>query len=147
MNAGLRTHNWTVNAEEQNSHTQTVISPRAQIALKPDWEQDMLFRLSGGLYYQPPFYRELRNIEGEVQPDVKAQKAIHIVIGNEYSFDIWDRPFTLHSELYYKDLTDVNPYTLENVRIRYAADNIAKAYAYRSEEHTSELQSRPHLVC
>lgn len=130
MNAGLRTHNWTVNAEEQNSHTQTVISPRAQIALKPDWEQDMLFRLSGGLYYQPPFYRELRNIEGEVQPDVKAQKAIHIVIGNEYSFDIWDRPFTLHSELYYKDLTDVNPYTLENVRIRYAADNIAKAYAY-----------------
>lgn len=130
MNAGARVQNWTVNAQNKPSHSQTVISPRAQIALKPDWEKDMLFRLSGGLYYQPPFYRELRDIEGEVIPDVKAQQAIHIVLGNEYSFDIWDRPFTLHSELYYKDLKDVNPYTLENVRIRYAADNIATAYAY-----------------
>lgn len=130
LNAGARTHTWTVNAQNKNSHTQTVISPRAQIALKPDWKKDMLFRLSGGLYYQPPFYRELRTIAGEVVPEVKAQQALHIVVGNEYSFDIWDRPFTLHSEAYYKDLKNVNPYTLENVRIRYAADNIAEAYAY-----------------
>lgn len=130
MNAGVRMQNWNVKAEKQEAHSQTVISPRAQIAIKPDWNEDMLFRLSGGLYYQPPFYRELRDIQGNIKPDVKAQKAFHIVLGNEYSFDLWERPFTLHSEVYYKDLTDVNPYTLENVRIRYAADNIATAYAY-----------------
>ena len=129
-NAGLRVHNWTVNGDGVESSTQTVFSPRAQFALKPDWNKDMLFRISGGLYYQPPFYRELRDSLGVVNPDVKAQKSIHLVLGNEYSFKMWDRPFKLVSEAYYKNLTDVNPYTLENVRIRYRAKNNAKAYAY-----------------
>src|SRR5690606_23359673 len=104
--------------------------PRAQIALKPEWEMDMLFRLSGGLYHQPPFYRELRDSSGTVRPNVKAQQSIHIVFGNDYSFKMWDRAFRLNSEIYYKHLTDVNPYTLENVRIRYRANNNAVAYAY-----------------
>jgi len=129
-NAGLRIHNWTVNGDGIESATQTVFSPRIQFALKPDWNKDMLFRISGGLYYQPPFYRELRDSLGIVNPDVKAQKSIHVVIGNEYSFKMWERPFKLVSEAYYKNLTDVNPYTLENVRIRYRAKNIAEAYAY-----------------
>ena len=90
----------------------------------------MLFRLSGGLYYQPPFYRELRDSLGTVNSNVKAQKSIHAVLGNDYSFQLWERPFKLTSELYYKNITDVNPYTIENVRIRYRAKNIAKAYAY-----------------
>lgn len=131
LNAGTRFHNWTVTGDGIENTTQTVVSPRAQIALKPNWDNtDMLFRLSGGLYHQPPFYRELRDRTGAVVPDVKAQQSVHIVLGNDYSFKLWDRPFTLNSELYYKDLTDVNPYTLENVRIRYAADNNAVAYAY-----------------
>jgi hypothetical protein len=129
-NAGLRVHNWTVNGDGIESTTQTVFSPRAQFALKPDWEKDMLFRIAGGLYYQPPFYRELRDSLGVVNPDVKAQKSIHIVLANEYSFKMWERPFKLVSEAYYKNLSDVNPYTLENVRIRYRAKNNAKAYAY-----------------
>lgn len=134
-NAGVRVHNWTVNSEVPNqngvsSSTQTVFSPRAQFAIKPDWEKDMLFRIAGGVYYQPPFYRELRDSSGIVQPDVKAQKSLHLVLGNEYSFEIWERPFKLVSEAYYKSLSDVNPYTLENVRIRYRAKNNAKAYAY-----------------
>ncbi|MGB3607385.1 TonB-dependent receptor, partial [Psychroserpens sp.] len=134
-NAGVRVHNWTVNSDVPNqdgvsSSTQTVFSPRAQFAIKPNWEKDMLFRIAGGVYYQPPFYRELRDSSGTVQPDVKAQKSIHIVLGNEYSFKLWDRPFKLVSEAYYKNLTDVNPYTLENVRIRYRAKNNATAYAY-----------------
>ena len=134
-NAGVRVHNWTVNSDIANqdgvsSSTQTVFSPRAQFAIKPNWEKDMLFRVAGGLYYQPPFYRELRDSSGTVQPDVKAQKSFHIVLGNEYSFKMWDRPFKLVSEAYYKNLSDVNPYTLENVRIRYRAKNNAKAYAY-----------------
>ncbi|WP_261793634.1 TonB-dependent receptor [Psychroserpens burtonensis] len=134
-NAGMRIHNWTVNSAIPNqngvsSSTQTVFSPRAQFAIKPDWEKDMLFRVAGGVYYQPPFYRELRDSSGTVQPDVKAQKSFHLVVGNEYSFKIWDRPFKLVSEAYYKNITDVNPYTLENVRIRYRAKNNATAYAY-----------------
>lgn len=129
LNAGVRFHNWTVGGENLNSVTQTVFSPRAQIALKPDWEMDMLFRISGGFYHQPPFYRELRDSTGTVRPGVKAQQSIHIVLGNDYSFNLWGRPFTLNSELYYKDLTNVNPYTLENVRIRYRARNNATAYA------------------
>ena len=90
----------------------------------------MLFRIAAGLYYQPPFYRELRDANGVVQPNVKAQQSFHLVLGNEYSFKMWERPFKLTSEAYYKNLNDVNPYTLENVRIRYAANNNAKAYAY-----------------
>ncbi|MCZ4318942.1 carboxypeptidase-like regulatory domain-containing protein [Aequorivita viscosa] len=130
MNAGVRAHNWTVSGKNITSTTQTVFSPRAQVSLKPDWEMDMLFRLSGGVYHQPPFYRELRDSSGTVRPGVKAQQSIHIVFGNDYSFKMWDRAFRLNSELYYKHLTDVNPYTLENVRIRYRANNNAVAYAY-----------------
>ncbi len=129
-NVGVRAHNWTVSGENIESNTQMVISPRVQLAIKPDWNKDMLFRVAGGLYYQPPFYRELRDSSGVVQPDVKAQKSFHVVLGNEYSFKIWDRPFKLVTEAYYKGLSDVNPYTLENVRIRYRAKNNAKAYAY-----------------
>ncbi len=62
----------------------------------------VLFRVSGGFYHQPPLYRELRDSLGIVHPEVKAQQSIHIVLGNEYSFDLWERPFTLNSEIYYK---------------------------------------------
>lgn len=130
LNAGVRAQNWNVSGLGIESKSQTVVSPRAQISLKPNWDMDMLFRLSGGMYHQPPFYRELRDSTGTVRPEVKAQQSIHIVLGNDYSFDLWNRPFTLNSELYYKSLTDVNPYTLENVRIRYRARNNAIAYAY-----------------
>ena len=129
-NAGIRAHNWNVKGDDLENKSQTVFSPRAQFAIKPDWEKDMLFRISSGLYYQPPFYRELRDANGDVQPNVKAQKSFHLVLGNDYSFKMWNRPFKLTSEAYYKNLSDINPYTVENVRIRYRANNSAKAYAY-----------------
>lgn len=129
-NFGVRFHNWNVKGDGIiDTKSQTVVSPRAQFALKPDWEKDMLFRFSTGFYYQPPFYRELRNPNGVIKPNVKAQKSLHFVIGNDYSFEMWNRPFKLVSEIYYKHLTNVNPYTVDNVRIRYAANNNAKAYA------------------
>lgn len=128
-NAGIRIHNWEVSGAAFLGKSQFTISPRAQFALKPDWETDMVFRISGGLYHQPPFYRELRDAAGQVQPNIKAQQSIHFVLGNDYSFKMWDRPFKLVSELYYKSLSDVNTYTIDNVRIRYAASNVAKAYA------------------
>ena len=129
-NVGVRYHAWTVQGDGIKNTSQSVFSPRVQLAIKPDWNKDMLFRLSGGLYYQPPFYRELRDSDGIVNSDVKAQQSIHVVLANEYSFEMWERPFKLISEAYYKNLSDVNPYTVENVRIRYDASNAAKAYAY-----------------
>ena len=132
-NIGIRSHHWTVSGTHVEKVSQTVISPRAQIAIKPNWDKDMLFRLSTGLYHQPPFYRELRDSSGTIQPNVKAQKAYHLVAGNEYSFLLWERPFTLISEAYYKKLENVNPYTLEDVRIRYTANNDSEAYVYGAE--------------
>jgi hypothetical protein len=129
-NVGIRAHSWAVSGEGIEGSNQTVFSPRGQFAIKPNWDKDMLFRVAGGLYYQPPLYRELRDSSGVVQPNVKAQKSFHIVLGNDYSFNIWDRPFKLVTEAYYKGMSDVNPYTLENVRIRYRARNNAEAYAY-----------------
>ena len=129
MNAGVRAHQWEVTANSTSGESQITVSPRAQIAIKPNWNNDMLFRLSAGLYHQPPFYRELRDFSGAVVPNVKAQESFHISLSNDYSFQIWERPFKLTSEVYYKNLTDVNAYTLENVRIRYFANNDAVAYA------------------
>ena len=129
-NLGVRAHNWSVLGNGIQSKSQTIISPRAQLAIKPNWEKDMLFRISGGLYAQPPSYRELRDFNGNINVDVKAQKSIHYVAGMDYSFSMWERPFKLTTELYYKDLSDVNAYTIDNVRIRYRADNVTTAYAH-----------------
>ncbi len=129
INAGVRAQGWKVGGATEGS-AQTTVSPRVQFTFKPAWDMDMLFRLSGGAYNQPPFYRELRDSLGQVRPDVKAQKSLHVVLGNDYSFKIWNRPFKFVSELYYKKMDDVNTYTLENVRMRYRANNDATAYAY-----------------
>ena len=128
-NAGMRFQSWQVAGGNASAKAQFVFSPRAQFAIKPDWNQDMIFRVSAGLYAQPPFYRELRDSIGSVLPNVKAQKSVHFVLSNDYSFKLWKRPFKLVTEAYYKSITDVNPFTIDNVRIRYAAKNNAVAYA------------------
>ena len=128
-NAGIRMQSWVVSGDNRETNAQVVFSPRAQFAIKPNWKKDMVFRISGGLYHQPPFYRELRAADGVVQAHTKAQQSVHFVLSNDYNFKMWNRPFKLVSELYYKTLTDVNTYTIDNVRIRYAANNNAKAYA------------------
>jgi len=126
---GARFQSWNVSGAAVEGKNQIVFSPRAQFAIKPDWDMDMVFRISGGLYHQPPFYRELRDLEGVVNPNVKAQESVHIVLGNDYNFKMWNRPFKWVTELYYKSLSDVNVYSIDNVRIRYIANNNAKAYA------------------
>ncbi|MGG7036514.1 MAG: carboxypeptidase-like regulatory domain-containing protein [Flavobacterium sp.] len=94
LTAGARFHTWLVSGEGiSNAKTQTVFSPRAQFVLKPDWEKDMVFRLSMGYYHQPPFYRELRDFSGTVQPNVKAQQSVHYVLSNDYNFKNNNRPF------------------------------------------------------
>ncbi len=128
-NAGARIQNWTVSGDGFTSHTQTVFSPRAQLSIKPDWKKDITLRVATGVYHQSPFYRELRDANGTVNPSVKAQQSVHVIVGGDYNFKLWDRPFKLESDFYYKTLSNVNPYTVDNVRIRYAANNNAKAFA------------------
>jgi len=128
-NVGVRGQSWTVKANGASAVSQFILSPRAQFSIKPDWEKDMLFRISGGLYAQPPFYKELRGFDGIIVPNVKAQRSVHIVTGMDYSFEMWERPFKLTTELYYKSMNDINSYVVDNVRIRYRADNVTEAYA------------------
>lgn len=89
-------------------------------------------RLATGMYYQPPFYREFRTFDGQLNLDVKAQKSVHAVLGTDVYFDMWDRevPFKFTAEAYYKYMWDLNVYEIDNVRTRYYANNNAKGYAY-----------------
>ncbi|MBL4710316.1 MAG: TonB-dependent receptor [Flavobacteriales bacterium] len=120
--AGVRANYWDLNEE-------TVISPRANIAFQPKWDRDFLFRFSTGYYYQPPFYRELRDFEGNLNKDLKAQRSIHFVLGADYNFKAWNRPFKFVGEAYYKKMDNIIPYEIDNVRIRYYAENSANAFA------------------
>jgi hypothetical protein len=122
VTAGLRFHYWDYNG-------QFLLSPRASIAYKPLWERDVVFRFATGYYYQPPFYKELRDLEGNLNPDIRAQKSIHFVAGTDINFLAWGRPFVFTTEAYYKYLDDLIPYIVDNVRIRYLAENIAHGYA------------------
>lgn len=108
------------------------VSPRAQILYKPlQWKQDISFKLAGGYYNQVPLYREMRRPDGTTNTDLKSQKSIHIVGGVSYDFTwerISNRPFRIISEVYYKKLTDMVSYELDNVRIRYAGENNSTGY-------------------
>ena len=120
---GGRFNYWTEN-------NQLIFSPRAQLSYKPQWKRDLVFRAAIGAYDQPPFFRELVDLYGNLHPDVKAQRSIHFVLGSDWNFQWLDRPFKFVSEVYYKDLYDLNPYELDNVRIRYYGTNDAIGYAY-----------------
>jgi len=122
VTAGVRANYWDLNR-------QALFGPRATIGYKPHWKRDFLFRLSGGWYYQPPFYRELRDVEGNINYDLKAQTSIHAVLSSDYNFRAWNRPFKFIVEAYYKYLDNIIPYTIDNVRIRYSAKNNATGYA------------------
>ena len=122
---GVRAAYWDLNKE-------SFVTPRLQMAYKPlNWEKDVSFRLSGGMYYQPPFYRELRRPNGIVNEDVLAQKSAQVVAGLTYDFSIGNLrriPFRLITEIYYKKLWDLVTYDIDNVRIRYAGENNATGY-------------------
>ena len=117
------------------------LTPRAALIYYPRsyfaqnnkiYKRNVSYRLSSGMYYQPPFYREFRYFDGTLRTDVKAQKSVHLVAGTDFFFNMWQRemPFKFSGEVFYKYLWDVNPYQIENVRTRYYAENNAVAYAY-----------------
>ena len=129
LHAGARLHHWTFNR-------QTVGGPRLHASWKPKWTmgtdtlgnrllRDVVFNLSGGWYWQPAFYREMRDLQGQVNPDIRAQRALHLIAGVNYRFNWHDRPFILNTEAYHKDLASLIPYEVENVRLRYYANNNA----------------------
>tara|TARA_B100000683_G_scaffold211044_1_gene205721 strand:- start:8774 stop:11224 length:2451 start_codon:yes stop_codon:yes gene_type:complete len=122
VNAGTRASYWTFNNE-------FLLSPRINVAYIPLWEKDIVFRAASGIYYQSPFYRELRNLEGTLNYEIEAQKSTHFVVGSDYLFYSWGRPFKLVSEMYYKDLQNLIPYKVENVRIKYLAENNSNGFA------------------
>lgn len=119
---GLRLTNWGYSNE-------WLVSPRANASFKPFRNPDLIYRLSAGVYVQPPFYREIRNFAGDLFSNAKAQRSYHLVAGADYQFKAWNRPFVLTSEVYFKYLDRLIPYEVENVRIRYYADQQAKGYA------------------
>lgn len=123
VNAGVRVANWSFNKE-------TIVSPRAQFAIKPDWDNDMLFKLSAGIYYQSPFYKEIKDLDGNFNSNIKSQRSIQVILANDYEFQMYDRPFKLTTELYYKKMDNLIPYYMDNVRIRYSGENNAKGYSY-----------------
>lgn len=132
LTAGVRSNYW-------NFNNQLVVSPRASLNYRPHWlfidkngqlkRRNISFKAAVGVYHQPPFYREYRRLDGSINKDIKAQRSIHFVLGGDYIFNMWERSFKLTAETYYKKMDDVIPYNIDNVRIRYLANNDAKAYA------------------
>ncbi len=121
LTAGVRGYYWDFANE-------FLASPRLNFSYKPHTTPNLVFRFASGVYYQPPFYREMRNMDGTINRNIKSQRSIHFILGSDYRFQVWDRPFILTTELYYKKLDNLIPYEVDNVRIRYYADQLAKGY-------------------
>lgn len=113
---------------------QFLLSPRFSFSLQPkEWKKDILFKGAVGVYDQPPFYREMLMYDGTLNKQLKAQKSVQASVGADYNFAIVSRPAKLTGEIYYKNMKDVDPYDVDNVRIRYYGNNNAKAYTYGAE--------------
>jgi hypothetical protein len=134
---GIRSNWWSYNLEN-------VISPRFQFSFEPNrtfnrsinngnqqgkLKKDIILKAAFGVYYQPPFYREMRNFGGSLNPTIKAQRSIHYIVGGDMNFKAWGRPFKFFAEGYYKKLDNLIPYEIDNVRIRYYANNTSSGYA------------------
>ena len=129
INAGIRMSWWDWNNE-------FIMSPRASIGLIPRFCDDLTLRLATGVYYQTPFYKEMRDtttVNGittvTLNRNIKSQRSIHFVLGCDYHFNIYGRPFKFTAEAYYKKLDNLIPYNIDNVRIVYYGENCAKGYA------------------
>lgn len=127
---GVRGSYWSYNKE-------FIFSPRASLGFIPNFDQNLTFRLASGLYYQSPFYKELRTtVEDEygnsitqLNSNLKSQRSIHVIAGGDYTFRASGRNFKISADMYYKKLDNLNPYTVDNVKIRYYGENCAKGHA------------------
>ena len=129
LTAGLRGSYWSWNKE-------FIVSPRASLALIPAFNEQFTFRAAAGVYYQAPFYKEFRDttmVDGmatvSLNKDIKSQRSIHFVVGSDFNFRAVGRPFKFTAEVYYKALSNLIPYNIDNVRISYYGRNMANGYA------------------
>lgn len=129
LQGGIRLSHWTFNGE-------WLLSPRASLRYTFGPQQNMQARLSGGLYYQSPFYKEYRlsytDVDGNqmvlMNPDIRSQRSWQVILGWDHTFRALDRPFKFTAEAYYKSISDYIPYTVDNVQIRYSGRNQGSAY-------------------
>lgn len=129
LNYGLRFSHWTFNKE-------TIVSPRISIAIIPAFNNDMTFRFATGLYYQAPFYKELRDTStvngvtiATLNKNIKSQRSIHFVAALDYRFKVKERPYKFTAEAYYKALGNLIPYNVNNVKVTYYGENLCSGYA------------------
>jgi len=133
FNVGIRGQFWTFN-------NQFMLSPRGNVAYKKQIERlkndstlikkELTLRFATGIYYQPPFYHEMRGLTGVVNPNIRAQQALHFIAGVDYVFFIAKRPFKWTTEIYYKPMTDLIPFQVDNIRLQYLAENNSVGYTY-----------------
>jgi hypothetical protein len=129
LNYGIRMANWSYNKE-------TTISPRASLAIVPAFNNDVTIRLAAGLYYQAPFYKEMRDTitangatTAVLNDKIKSQQSIHFIAAADYRFKMLNRPFKFSAEAYYKALNNLIPYNVQNMKITYYGENLTKGYA------------------
>ncbi len=129
LNYGLRFSHWSYNGE-------TTVSPRASLAIVPSFNQDVTLRFATGLYYQAPFYKDLRDtttVDGRtvavLNKNIKSQQSIHFVAAFDYRFKMLERPFKFTAEAYYKMFHNLIPYNINNVKLTYYGGNQCDGYA------------------
>ena len=128
LNYGVRLANWSFNKE-------TIVSPRASIALVPAFNQNYTFRFATGLYYQAPFYKEMRDTVTQngvttavLNEKIKSQRSLQFIAAMDYRFKMLDRPFRFTAEAYFKALSNLIPYNVQNVKVTYYGENLASGY-------------------
>lgn len=129
LNYGLRLSHWDYNGE-------TILSPRVSLAIVPPFSQNTTFRMAAGLYYQAPFFKELRDTStvngityATLNPDIKSQRSIHFILGYDYRFRLAQRRFRFSAEAYYKALGNLVPYSVNNVKVVYYGNNLCSGHA------------------
>lgn len=129
LNYGIRLSHWNFNQE-------TIVSPRFSLGIIPGWNQNITMRFAGGLYYQAPFFKELRDTftvnhvtHVKLNEKIKSQRSIHFIAGLDYRFKMNNRPFKFTAEAYYKALSNLIPYSVNNVKVVYYGDNKASGHA------------------
>ena len=129
LNYGLRFAHWNFNRE-------TILSPRVSLSIIPAFNQNLSFRLATGLYYQSPFFKELRDTTtrnsityATLNRKIKSQRSLHLIAGLDYRFSMKRRPFKFTTEIYYKILGNIVPYSVNNVKVTYYGDNVASGHA------------------
>ncbi|MBR4566719.1 MAG: TonB-dependent receptor [Prevotella sp.] len=127
---GVRFANWSFNRE-------TIVSPRLSLAVVPSWNNDVTLRLATGIYYQAPFYKEIRDTTmlqnnitvATLNEKIKSQRSIQFIAAFDYRFKMLNRPFKFTAEAYYKALSNLIPYNVQNVKVTYYGENLTSGYA------------------